>query len=257
MSVHKTCTKCLRQRSRNGRNSRAGDLTGRIPFMATKKKAVQNKPKVDERKLEQWKKKGESLGKARSLNQWAIGDWILDGEKRFGNRRAYDIAQKATGMMRATLYQFKDTAECFPISTRVKMKNLYFGHYRLVANNDYTPEQRQELLQFAIDNEESVASFAGHLRSLKKDADDSDEADVAAQKVMDACNALLGNSYFDTVLDKPPTPAKRSELLEHLKDAVAELNSKVKQMVMAWREHDEADETSLPDGKAIGVGAGK
>src|SRR5712691_5514813 len=40
--------------------------------MAKKKKVLKKKQKVDERKLEQWKKKGDSLARAKSGNQWAI-----------------------------------------------------------------------------------------------------------------------------------------------------------------------------------------
>ena len=64
---------------------------------------------------------------------------------------------KATGMTRPTLYQFKFTAEFFPISTRVK--DLSFGHHRLVAKEEFTPDERKRLLKHAQDNDESVASF--------------------------------------------------------------------------------------------------
>jgi hypothetical protein len=212
--------------------------------MATKKKP-EKKPAVDERKLEQWKKKGESLASAKNSNQWAIGDWILAGLKCFGKGCAYDIAQEATGMMRATLYLFKDTAECFPISTRVR--KLSFGHHRLVANNDYTPETRQELLQFAVDNKESVASFAAVLKGLKKHAarraEKRSHADVAASKVMAACDTLLRNYHFSTLLNKRPSQAVRTEVLDRLKNAISKLSDKVKQMEVAW------------DTKAKGAGA--
>jgi hypothetical protein len=225
--------------------------------MATKKKP-EKKPAVDERKLEQWKKKGESLAKKKDGNQWDIGDWILAGEKTFGKKRAYDAAQKATGMKRATLYLFKDTAECFPISTRVK--NLYFGHYRLVANNDYTKQQRKELLQEA--KGESVASFAAILRDRKKKLADRAErrsdADVAAAKVMEACDAFLRNHNVEKLLNEPPTSDVRTELLERLKNAVSELNNKIEMLAAVWQEEDEADAAFLSSNeRTIAVGAGK
>jgi hypothetical protein len=232
--------------------------------MATKKKTPKKKAApIDKRKLGQWKRKGEVLASAKWSNQWKIGDWILAGVRRFGTTHAYDAAQKATGMRRATLYQFKDTAECFPISTRVKMKNLFFGHYRLVADNDYTPERRQELLQFAVDNEETVASFAAYLKTLQDDAsgtEERSEADVAAAKVIEACSAFLRNYNFDKLLSEPPTDDVRAEVLEELKKGVAELNDKIEMLTTVWHELVEADAKFLAaqsKKKAKAVGAGR
>ena len=88
--------------------------------MATKKKAVKkNAPAVDKVQLERWKKRGKDLIESKSGNQWAIGDWILAGVQSFGTTEAYDKAEEATRLTRATLQQFKLTAESFPNSTRV------------------------------------------------------------------------------------------------------------------------------------------
>lgn len=240
--------------------------------MAKKKKALK-KPAVDERKLEQWRKRGESLAKAKNGNQWAIGDWILAGEKTFGKKEAYNKAELATGMTRATLQQFKYTAECFPISTRVK--NLFFGHHRLVAKektkskegveSGYSREERKRFLKHAKDNKESVASFAAFLKTIEQDrargVEKRSHEDVAASKVMEACDALLRSYHFDTLLDKPPSKDARIELLGRLKNAVAELNGKVEQMATAWREHDAEENSFLTassqDHKAKAFGAGK
>lgn len=227
--------------------------------MATKKRALKKKPAVDERQqLDRWKKQGKALGV--SHHQWAIADWILRGMKLFkSKKKAYDEAVELTGMTRETLQQFKMTAEFFPISTRVK--DLWFGHHRLVANKKYTPDQRKRFLQHAKGL--SVDRFAAYLRNHDKDAtlQDGTPADRAVDAVIKACDALLGNSHFDDLLDEPPSPAWRSKLLERLKEAVAELNTKVEQMATAWREHEEADEVFLrassQDDKVMGVGAGQ
>jgi hypothetical protein len=293
--------------------------------MATKKKSLKKKlPAVDEAKLEKWKKQGEVLAKAKNGNQWAIGDWILAGVETFGTTKAYDKAEQATGMTRATLQQFKLTAESFlPISTRVK--NLSFGHHRLVSNIELRPEwlawkdaedrcvnpknqhwkdnggrgikclfksykqffaqlgprpagmmldrkdkdgnyepgnvrwkkneeqnatdKRTLLLKHAEDNKESVASFAAFLETLKQDAaPETPPADVAASKVIRACDSFLKNfqnDNFDTLLDERSSPAARTKVLDRLKDAIVELNEKVEELEVAWGV------------KVRGAGAGK
>ena len=229
--------------------------------MATRKKGLKTKaPAVDPRKLDQWKKKGQSLAKAKNANQWAIADWMCKGEDEFKKKKPYQVAATATGMTIGTLRQFAYTAR--HVLTRVN--GLFFGHHRLVA--EYTAEEQKRFLKHAKDNKESVASFAAFLKARKKDIARQDEklshADVVAKKVREGCDTFLRNYHFDTLLDEPPSPAARTKLLERLRKAVAELNSKVEQMVTAWREHDEADEafhreTASENDKGIGVGAGK
>src|SRR5579863_7126558 len=108
--------------------------------MAIKKKTASVDPK-----LKRWKEEGRTL--RVSQHQWVIADWILDGMKLFKSKtRACDEASALTGMTRETLQQFKMTAEFFPASTRVK--DLSFGHHRLVANNKYTPAQRNRYLLY-------------------------------------------------------------------------------------------------------------
>jgi hypothetical protein len=222
--------------------------------MAKKKAAAAVDPK-----LQRWKKQGESLAKAKNGNQWAIADWMCKGEGDFKRSKPYQVAAIATGMTLETLRQFAHTAR--NVLTRVN--GLSFGHHRLVAQ--YSSEEQKRFLKHAKDNKESVASFAAFLNARKKDAarraEKRSHADVAASKVMEAFDALLRNYHFEILLDKPPSPAARAELIERLKSAVAGLNTKVEQMATAWREHDEADaaflRASSQEENAMGVGAGK
>jgi hypothetical protein len=178
--------------------------------MATKKKTPKKKaPSVEDHKLEQWKEKGEALARAKWSNQWDIAAWMLKGENTFKKKEREEAAVKATGMTVETLRQFAYTAR--HVLTRVN--GLSFGHHRLVAQ--YTSEEQARLLKHAKDNEESVASFAAFLKTLKQDAEPEtgSEADVAASKVIEACDALLRrfqNDDFDTLLDERPSPAART-----------------------------------------------
>jgi hypothetical protein len=220
--------------------------------MATKKKAALDP------KLKRWMKQGESLAKAKNGNQWAIADWMCRGEGDFKRSKPYQVAATATGMTVETLRQFAHTAR--NVLTRVN--GLSFGHHRLVA--EYTPEEQKRFLNHAKRNKESVASFAAFLKARKKDiarrAEKRSQADVAVEKVIEACDAFLRNQHIDTLLDEPPSLAARVELLERLRKAVVELNSKVEQIATAWSEHDEAEaafqKTTRPE-RAIGTGAGQ
>jgi hypothetical protein len=223
--------------------------------MAIKKKTAAVDPK-----MKRWKEEGRTL--RVSQRQWIIADWILRGMELFKSKtRAYDEASALTGMTRETLQQFKMTAEFFPPLTRVK--DLSFGHHRLVANKKYTESQRSRYLQHAKEAHESVDRFAAYLRNRDHDAsrrsDNRTAADQAADKVIEGCNELLRNYNFVTLLNDPPSRDVRAGLLERLKKTVAELNSKAEQMAAAWRDADEADEAfeqgTAPETKALGVAA--
>jgi DNA-binding transcriptional MerR regulator len=202
--------------------------------MATRKKGLKTKaPAVDPRKLDQWKKNGQLLAKAKNANQWAIADWMCKGEDEFKKKKPYQVAATATGMTIGTLRQFAYTAR--HVLTRVN--GLFFGHHRLVA--EYTPEQQARFLKHAKDNGESVASFAAYLKTLKQDAEPEtwSPADVAASKVIEACDSFLRsfrNDDFDTLLDERPSQSARTKVLDRLKDVIVELNNKMEELEAEW-----------------------
>lgn len=191
----------------------------------------------------EWKKKGESLARAKWSNQWEIAAWMRRGEDAFKKKQREEVAVNATGMTVETLRQFAYTAR--HVLTRVN--GLSFGHHRLVAQ--YTPEQQARYLKHAKDNKESVASFAAFLKTLKQDAEEAGSAaNVAASKVIKACDSVLRsfrNDDFDTLLDERPSPAARTVVLDRVKDVIVELNNKLEELQAEWCV------------KARGAGAGK
>lgn len=211
--------------------------------MAAKKEALKKKKRmnVDSPEFHRWEKRGDVLGAAKNSNQWAIADWILDGMNRFEKSDVYDRVQKLTGLTRDTLKQFKLTAERFPTKL-TRVNGLSFGHHRLVAK--YDEEDRRRLLKHAKETEESVASFAAYLRQEDADAarraDKRPHADRAADKVIDACDAVRKCSAFVTLLSKQPTPEKRSELLDGLRAVIADLTSKVERFERLWVSSEQA-----------------
>jgi hypothetical protein len=181
--------------------------------------------------LERWINKGRNLEPDR--HQWDVADWILKGVEKFGKKQAYDEAEKLTGYTRATLYEFKYTAECFrTISTRVG--NLSFGHHRLVAKKYYTPEQRQTLLGKA--KGKSVSKFAAILRQKRKDderkRDKRSRADRVADKITDACDAFLRTYDNNISTLETSTPSRRNcmALFDKLRKIATRISSKIEQL---------------------------
>jgi hypothetical protein len=198
----------------------------------------------DQQDLERWERRGEALGKAKSANQWAIADWVCDGMKRFRKREVYNAVEKWTGMSRASLYQFKLTAESFPkISTRIK--NLSFGHHRLVASDEYTAKERRGLLLYARDRELSIVRFAAYLAKLKNGKKRTDDtptnSDDAAEKVVelckDFCKSLSSHRFIGELLRGDP-PGDRQQLLRELTATAEEFNRIAKELQAHWEDHD-------------------
>ncbi|HZQ23396.1 MAG TPA: hypothetical protein VFA89_11415 [Terriglobales bacterium] len=207
-----------------------------------------------EQDFERWKKRGEVLGKAKSGNQWAIADWIRDGMKRFKKSDVYDEVEELTGMTRASLQQFKLTAEFFPtISTRVK--NLSFGHHRLVAKKIFTKAKRKELLRRALTHKpkkltvvqfaDVVAKECGRIAVLEKAnermTNTPTNSDQAAQKVVELCKQFCKDfsSHLSVrALMHSDPPGDRRQVIRELKATAEEFNRMAKELEFHWQDYD-------------------
>ena len=178
----------------------------------------------------EWKKKGESLARAKWSNQWKIAAWMLKGEDAFKKKQREEVAVKATGMTVETLRQFAYTAR--HVLTRVN--GLSFSHHRLVAQ--YAPGQQARYLKHAKDTGKSVEAFAAWLKALRKDdtLETRSPADVAAKKVIEACDHLLRRDPFDTLVAERPSPKVRTEVLDRLNKVIETLSNKVEELEAEW-----------------------
>lgn len=93
------------------------------------------------------------------LTAWAIGDWILAGEKLYGERAAQGV--EATGRSKATLQEYARVAQRFPPPRRRLI--LSFSHHQLVAARE--PEEQEEWLDRAEANRWSKEELHGMLRA--------------------------------------------------------------------------------------------
>lgn len=97
--------------------------------------------------FEEWLKYGETLNRIRKAVQWAIGDWINYGERRWGEK--YSQAMDDTLLDIHTLRNYASIAAKFDVSRR--RDDLSWSHHSAVAS---LPEPAQEsLLKQAVQKE--------------------------------------------------------------------------------------------------------
>jgi phage N-6-adenine-methyltransferase len=97
--------------------------------------------------FDQWSEEGRKLQFMSNTINWWIGDWLNEGEKRYGE--TYAQAIEATGHKLEQLKNCKWVANAVKTSTRVDV--LSWTHHRLVAELD--PDAQTALLTFAAERE--------------------------------------------------------------------------------------------------------
>lgn len=80
---------------------------------------------------EEWKGYGEILKRVDEAKQWAIGDWLVDGKRHYGDG-LYREAEKILEYHYQNLAQFKRMAELFEIKCR--HLNISYAHHYEVAS---------------------------------------------------------------------------------------------------------------------------
>lgn len=81
--------------------------------------------------VQEWEGYGELLKRVDEAKQWAIGDWLVDGKRHYGDG-LYEKAAGILGLEASSLRQYKWLAGLFELSTRVD--KLSFKHHEQVAS---------------------------------------------------------------------------------------------------------------------------
>jgi N6-adenosine-specific RNA methylase IME4 len=76
---------------------------------------------------EEWEWYGQGLRMVEEAKQWAIGDWLCDGKKHYGDG-LYEKASKILGMEEIRLRQFKSISEKYEMFCR--QNKLSYTHYQ-------------------------------------------------------------------------------------------------------------------------------
>jgi hypothetical protein len=83
----------------------------------------------DEMSFDSWRELGEQFALVASCSTWWLGDWLVYGEKAYGDR--YEQAIIDTSLGYQTLRNYAWVARRFPLSRR--RDTLSFGHHAEVA----------------------------------------------------------------------------------------------------------------------------
>lgn len=114
--------------------------------------------------FDDWQQLGTFVMRAANGVKWWLGDWLAFGEDRPEWGSKYEEAVEATGLDYGTLANAKSVSKAVGFSLR--NENLSWNHHCAVAGE---PEElRAALLQFAEDNDLSVADLRKHIKGTKE-----------------------------------------------------------------------------------------
>jgi hypothetical protein len=108
---------------------------------------------------DEWVAVGRDLQRVGRAWQWWIGDWVLYGEKRYGDK--YAEAIELTGMEYQTLRNVVSVSRAVELSRR--RDNLSWSHHAEVASLD--PARQEEWLDRADTEHLTVERLRSALRS--------------------------------------------------------------------------------------------
>jgi len=114
---------------------------------------------------QQWLTEGKRIGAMARGSAWWVGDWLLYGAARWGER--YAEAARVTGYDPKTLRNMRYVASRFHLSLR--RDNLTFSHHALVAGLE--PDQQRRWLDRATRDRMSVDDLRIELRMARRQAE--------------------------------------------------------------------------------------
>jgi hypothetical protein len=106
-----------------------------------------------------WIFEGRRIGAMGRGSPWWVGDWLLYGTERWGER--YSEAVKITGYDAKSLRNMRYVASRFDLSLR--RDNLSWSHHALLAGLEV--EERGDWLRRAVDDKLSVDDLRVELRA--------------------------------------------------------------------------------------------
>lgn len=103
--------------------------------------------------FDEWQRLGDVLKRLDGAIQWLIGDWLVYGERVWGE--TYEQVAEATGINYQTLRDYAWVARNVNLSLR--KDNLTFNHHKLVAS--MTSEEQHRWLQHAAEHQLSLSQM--------------------------------------------------------------------------------------------------
>jgi hypothetical protein len=166
---------------------------------------------VSEETFDAWREEGKKLVREAAGNQWAIGQWIVDGEElkdmagmmgvdqRFKNsiyKAAADITGHSVKTIKDLAFVVRHTQEL-----RDEFKELSFAHFKLVASPKIDLEKKRELLADMQRGERNVKDSRDMVRfRTEPPVEKRSRTDNRAQRIIAHCDHVLeelDNFYLD------------------------------------------------------------
>lgn len=119
-------------------------------------------PKVT---FEQWERYGRKLQIIERGIQWAIGDWIIFGENKWGE--VYAQAIDVTGLKVKTLQNYASVAKAIPRSRRRDSDVVDFSTHAEVASLE--PEEQEKILSHAETHHTTVRGVRREVEKIRRD----------------------------------------------------------------------------------------
>jgi N6-adenosine-specific RNA methylase IME4 len=128
----------------------------------------------------EWENYGEILRRVDEAKQWAIGDWLADGKRHYGDG-LYKRAVEITGQSARTLEDYKRMSDAFEITLR--NVELTYNHHKEVASikkigtdkqgklylsDEPDKDKIEELLKEAEKRKRSVVELREQVRDYKE-----------------------------------------------------------------------------------------
>lgn len=173
----------------------------------------------------EWFNYGEILKRVDEAKQWAIGDWLKDGKRHYGDG-LYQEAEEIVGMDIRSLQELKQIADKFKITER--SVNLSWSHHKEVVSIKKLKEIKGKLIlsdELVIDQSQlmKLKSIAERFEILLRSKNlDALRPDILQQKIRDAIESELDIETFN------------SEVREHNRE-FDELNN-LREKVMKFME---------------------
>jgi len=101
---------------------------------------------VRESTIKEWRCYGEILRRVDEAKQWAIGDWLVDGKRHYGDG-LYKEAEEILGIPQQSLRIYKSLAERFELFRR--LNNLTYAHHQEVSSLKLIEEDKKGKLKLS------------------------------------------------------------------------------------------------------------
>ncbi len=134
---------------------------------------------------DEWARAGRRLGEIGRGSQWWIGDWMLFGTEKWGER--YLEASRLTGYDPKSLRNIRYVASRFPPSLR--RDELNWSHHALLAGLDRS--KQRHWLDRAVVDRMSVEDLRCELRSAERGLNSSDSVAEGADELSEAADTVV------------------------------------------------------------------